>query len=150
MNWTVIGIGNRFLSGDAAGILVYQELQQRILPDNVSLVEGGLMGLDLLPFLERGGGVIFVDVVSGFASESSIIVLNQEQILCDIHEAYSHNTGLSYLLGVLPKVYEGELPEQILLIGIEGPLTPQLVIDAANRVLAIVSEDVGTCQRNSI
>ena len=46
---------------------VFDRLQEmQPLPAGIELIEGGLAGLNLLPLLERGGRVVFVDAVSGF------------------------------------------------------------------------------------
>jgi len=117
--------------------MVFDRLQKKILPDNISVIEGGLMGLNLLPFLERGGRVVFVDNVSGFTRTGSLIVLNQREIIATGAEHYDHNSSLAYVLSVLPKVCEGDLPEEIVLVGIEGPYTEKLVEEAANLTVSI-------------
>lgn len=133
----IICIGNRLLVEDSAALMVFDRLQQRSLPDNISVIEGGLMGLNLLPFLEQGGRVVFVDNVSGFTRPGSLIVLDQEKIIATGTEHYDHNSSLAYVLSVLPKVCEGDLPEEIVLVGIEGPCTEKLVEEAANLSVSI-------------
>jgi hydrogenase maturation protease len=133
----IICIGNRLLVEDSAALMVFDRLQQRSLPDNISVIEGGLMGLNLLPFLEHGGRVVFVDNVSGFTRPGSLIVLDQEKIIATGTEHYDHNSSLAYVLSVLPKVCEGDLPEEIVLVGIEGPCTEKLVEEAANLSVSI-------------
>ena len=133
----IICIGNRLLVEDSAALMVFDRLQQRSLPDNISVIEGGLMGLNLLPFLEQGGRVVFVDNVSGFTRPGSLIVLDQEKIIATGTEHYDHNSSLAYVLSVLPKVCEGDLPEEIVLVGIEGPYTERLVEEAANLSVSI-------------
>jgi len=76
VNSAIICIGNRLMVDDSAGLMVYDQLKQRCLPDTIEVIEGGLMGLNLLPFLERGGRVVFVDNVRGFTRPGSLIVLN--------------------------------------------------------------------------
>ncbi|MDP4030178.1 MAG: hydrogenase maturation protease [Gallionella sp.] len=128
----IICIGNRLLAEDSSALMVFDMLQQRTLPDNISVIEGGLMGLNLLPFLEQGGRVVFVDNVSGFTQPGSLVVLDQKEIIATGAEHYDHNSCLAYVLSVLPKVSEGKLPDEIVLIGIEGPYTEKLVEEAAN------------------
>jgi len=49
----VIGIGNILLGDDGVGVYVVEELRSRHdVPGNVELIDGGTMGLDLLPFIE--------------------------------------------------------------------------------------------------
>lgn len=132
MNSAIICIGNRLMPEDSAGLMVFDRLQQQSLPDTIQVIEGGLMGLNLLPFLERGGRVVFVDNVCGFTRPSSLIVLNQAQVIATGADHYDHNSCLAYVLSVLPKVCEGTLAEEVVLLGIEGPSTERLVQEAAN------------------
>lgn len=140
MKSLIICIGNRLLMEDSAALMVFDKLQQKSLPDTIELIEGGLMGLSLLPFLERGGRVVFVDNVSGFTRRGALVVLNQEEIIASGSEYYDHNSSLAYVLSVLPKVCEGELPEEIVLVGIEGPHTEKLVEEAADLSVSIAQD----------
>ncbi|MDK9706751.1 MAG: hydrogenase maturation protease [Desulforhopalus sp.] len=142
MRATIICIGNRFVPEDAAGMAVFDRLQaMRPLPAQVELVEGGLAGLNLLPLLERGGRVVFVDAVRGFAGEGEIVLLTHEEI-CQAKAAphHDHGAGLAYVLAVLPKVYDGELPEEIVLLGLEGRCAVQTVEKAAAMAVVIATK----------
>ena len=128
----IICIGNRFINEDAAGLAVYDQLLAMDLPSSVQIIEGGLAGLNLLSHLEQGGRVIFVDTVSGFSADQSIVVLEQKSILQDAEmKGYGHEAGLPYLLSVLPHVNEGKLPDEILLVGVQGKYNGQVVNEAA-------------------
>lgn len=140
MNSRIVCIGNRFVAGDIAGIAVHNNLQNRDLPDDIQLIEGGLAGLNLLPLLEEGGRVVFVDTVSGFTGAGNIVVLDWESLLAKSCETeYGHEAGLPYLLSVLPHVCEGELPEEIMLVGLEGVCSDQLIDEAATLSVEIAS-----------
>jgi hydrogenase maturation protease len=145
VNTTIICIGNRLVPEDQAGLLVYDLLRQKSLPHGVDLVEGGLAGLDLLPLLERGGRVIFADQVRGFAEADSIVILRGEDILVEgtaVH--FDHQAGLPYLLAVLPQVCEGEMAEEVALVGLEGQCSPATIERAAALCIAMVEGGV-TC-----
>lgn len=141
MNTSIICIGNRFFTGDEAGPLVFDRLQElQPLPEGVALVEGGLSGLNLLPLLETGGRVIFVDAVRGFAAADGVVVLHQEEILASKSQLhFDHGAGLPYLLTVLPRVFDGEMPEEILLVGIQGTCTTEMVDQAADVALHLAA-----------
>lgn len=127
----IICLGNRLVPSDAAGLAVHERLCGCKLPAEVQLIEGGLAGLDLLPLLEQGGRVVFVDAVFGFTIPGQLVVLDQATLLQHTSvPAYGHAAGLPYLLTVLPRVCEGILPEKITLIGLEGRCSDQ-VLDAA-------------------
>jgi len=135
----IICIGNRFVENDAAGLDVLTCLEAMApLPDSIELVEGGLAGLSLLPLLEQGGRVVFVDSISGFAQPGEIVLFTHQEIMdtmVDYH--FDHGAGLVYLLTVLPKVCDGDLPEEIVLVGLEGECTAERIEHAAELSLTI-------------
>ena len=140
----IICIGNRLVQEDAAGPAVYDKLRKWALPDNIQVIEGGLVGLDLLPLLEQGGRVVFVDAVSGFTEDGPIVVIDQHNLLQQTEEpTYGHEAGLPYLLAVLPHVCEGTLPEEITLVGLQGLCSDAVIDEAAALSLAIAAEGYG-------
>jgi hydrogenase maturation protease len=143
VNKAIVCIGNRLVEADQAGLLVYDHLRRQVLPPGVDLVEGGLAGIDLLPLLEQGGRVVFVDQVRGFAAANSIVILRGEEILAEgtaVH--FDHQAGLPYLLAVLPQVCEGEMAEEVALVGLEGQCSVATIERAAALCLAIVESGV--------
>jgi hydrogenase maturation protease len=136
---SIICIGNRFIEEDAAGPRVFDRIQSmQPLPAGIDLVEGGLAGLNLLPLLEQGGRVVFVDAVRGFTKTGAIVLLTHQEILQapgNIH--FGHGAGLPYLLAVLPKVCDGELPEEMVLVGLEGWCMAETIEKAAKMSVSI-------------
>lgn len=138
MESSIICIGNRFVAEDAAGPLVFERIGEQALPSHIHLVEGGLAGLNLLPYLERGGRVVFVDSMQGIAAPGTVAVLDWQEITAmPVDPHFGHETGLAYLLSVLPKVCDGRLPEEIVLVGLEGTCSDQMIEAAATLSVAI-------------
>lgn len=138
----LICIGNRFVGHDSGGLAVYDFLKKsQSLPEGIELIEGGLAGLNLLPFLEQGGRVVFVDAVHGFTSPGESVILDRQEILQSSPAPhYDHEAGLAYLLAILPHVCEGEMPEEIALVGLEGECEQVVIERAARQSLRIVSQ----------
>ncbi|WP_163339478.1 hydrogenase maturation protease [Desulfopila sp. IMCC35008] len=141
MNVSIICIGNRFVAGDEAGLLVFDRLQALPeLPAGIAVVEGGLSGLNLLPFLEVGGRVVFVDAVKGFTNVDGVVILDQEEIQTSSDQMhFDHGAGLPYVLTVLPQVCDGELPEEIFLVGVEGACTTQVIEQATTLTIKVAT-----------
>lgn len=138
MTCRIICIGNRFIAGDSVGPRIYECLQEMNVPAGVEVIEGGLAGLSLLPFLEQGGRVVFVDAVAGFALPGTVVVLDQQDVIASLDDGrYSHAAGLPYLLSVLPRVCDGRLPEEIVLVGVEGAVDASRIREAAELSLFI-------------
>ena len=135
----IICIGNRFVPEDAAGPAVFDRLQEmHPLPAGIEVIDGGMAGLNLLPLLEQGGRVVFVDAVDGFSGPGQIVVLDHQEILRTLDGShFDHSSGLAYVLTVLPQVYDGVLPEEIVLVGLEGACPRQMIERAADLSIAI-------------
>lgn len=148
MKGRIICIGNRYIQEDAAGLAVFAELEKmHPLPRHIELIEGGLAGLNLLPLLEQGGRVVFVDSVRGFTQPGEIILLDcRDGVPTDDAGHFDHGAGLAYLLAVLPRVCDGELPKEIALVGLEGQCTGKTIERAARLSLGIAThglKDIG-------
>lgn len=137
MHARILCIGNSFFAPDTAGPLVFDLLSRRPLPAEVELVDGGLAGLNLLPFLEQTELVVFVDAVAGFRDTPGIVVINSLESPPP-SSRYDHDAGLAYLLAVAPHVLDGVLPE-LVLVGIEGLPTPARCRQAADICLSLVA-----------
>ncbi len=141
MKAAIICIGNRFIREDTAGLEVLARLtEMQPLPAEIELIEGGLAGLNLLPLLERGGRVVFVDAVTGFTQPGEIVLLDSQEIISTCEQLhFDHGAGLAYLLAVLPKVCDGEMPSEIVLVGLEGECTVHTIQQAAELSLRIAA-----------
>jgi hydrogenase maturation protease len=134
----IICLGNRYFHPDSAGPMVYDILARRSLPENTERIDGGLAGLDLLPFLENVGRVIFVDSVVGFLAKPGIVVIDDPSNALRPELDYGHNAGLAYLLRAARTVLETPMPH-ISLIGIEGLPTDAICEKAADHCLQLLS-----------
>ncbi len=132
----IICIGNIYLAEDSAGPLVYANLKQRSISNDIELIDGGLAGLNLLCYLEGEGQVVFVDSINGFTQSGEVVVLEKEAILTQTSSTFDHNAGLGYLLQVLPQVTEGGIPK-MQLVGIEGIPGPNTVNQAADICISL-------------
>jgi hydrogenase maturation protease len=144
----IICVGNRFVDSDDIGPQVYDYLARRDMPGAVSLIDGGLMGLDLLRFVEGARRVVFVDVLHGFAPPGRPVVLDRNMVLEERPTGYGHDGGLACLLRMLPAVCESDLPE-IALVGAEPPIGPDVVEQLADMALSIATGERYERERNT-
>ena len=69
----VLGIGNILLSDEGAGIRVIEKLQERYeFPENVSVLDGGTLGLSLLGVISEVDHLIVVDAVRNGGKPGSL------------------------------------------------------------------------------
>ncbi|ADW17936.1 hydrogenase maturation protease [Desulfobulbus propionicus DSM 2032] len=127
----IICVGNSLVTADAVGHLVHDELRSRNLGDSFEVLDGGLAGLDLLPFFDGCEVMVLVDRVVGFADPGSVVRLDAARLDEVWTEAYSHSGGLLYLLKTLPHLGLDPLPK-VWLIGIEGEGEAETIKRAAD------------------
>lgn len=115
----VLGIGNLVMSDDGVGVKVVQRLQQRYrFPDMVEVMDGGTLGLDLLPKLEGVERLIVVDAVETGKEPGSCIRLVGEDLPIALETKVSpHQMGLKDLLSVAELM--GHSPREMVLIGVQ-------------------------------
>jgi hydrogenase maturation protease len=60
----ILGVGNLLFSDEGFGIRVVEELARRYaFPDNVSIIDGGVLGVSLLGVMSEADHLIVVDVI---------------------------------------------------------------------------------------
>ena len=115
----VLGIGNTVMSDDGVGPKVVQSLQRDYLfPGNVEIVDGGTLGLDLLPLLEAKSHLIMVDAVETGRRPGTFVRLTGEELPIALETRISpHQMGLKDLLAVARLM--GHAPGEMVLIGVQ-------------------------------
>lgn len=119
MNIALIGLGNILLRDDGVGIHVANAIKQRYTfsPD-VEVIDGGTMGLDLLPLFERRDKVLIVDAVDFQKEPGYIGIIENEAIPSVLNSKLSvHHINLSDVL-FAAKIM-GISPSEVCLIGIQ-------------------------------
>jgi hydrogenase maturation protease len=115
----VLGVGNLVMSDDGVGVMVAQRLQQKYrFPDNVAVMDGGTLGLDLLPMLENISHLILIDAVeTGKKAGTCIRLFGQELPIALETKLSPHQMGLKDLLAVSELM--GHSPGEMVLIGVQ-------------------------------
>lgn len=116
---SVIGLGNILLRDEGVGVHAVEALRKNFdFPEEVRLLDGGTLGLDLLPWIEGMERIIFVDAVDLKKEPGSIFIIEDDEIPSFLKPALSfHQVGLSDLL--FASRFMGISPSKITLIGIQ-------------------------------
>jgi hydrogenase maturation protease len=114
-----LGIGNLIMSDDGVGVKVVQRLRENYrFPPEVTVVDGGTLGLDLLPMLEGVDKLLVVDAVETGEAPGTIVRLSGADIPIVLKTKLSpHQMGLQDLLLVAELM--GCLPREMVLLGIQ-------------------------------
>lgn len=143
----VLGIGNLVMSDDAVGVLVAQRLQQGYrFTDNVEIMDGGTLGLDLLPKLENITNLIMIDAVeTGKKAGTCVRLCGQELPIALQTKVSPHQMGLKDLLAVSELM--GHSPKEMVLIGVqpgsiemEIGLTPEVKAQFETLISSVLTE----------
>ncbi len=80
-NITVLGVGNILYQDDGIGIRVIEKLEAEYdFPDDVLIVDGGVLGINLLGIISNAGKLIVVDTVLNHGQPGDLHRLSHEQI----------------------------------------------------------------------
>ncbi|MDW7998810.1 MAG: HyaD/HybD family hydrogenase maturation endopeptidase [Thermodesulfovibrio sp.] len=115
----VIGVGNILMQDEGVGPKVVEILKNsyRFEPE-IEIIDGGTLGLDLLPYIEKYKKLIIVDVVDFGKEPGFIKILKGEEIPPYLKTKLSvHHVGVQDLLEVARLM--GVMPEELVLVGIQ-------------------------------
>jgi hydrogenase maturation protease len=119
INVLVLGIGNLVMSDDAIGVMVAQRIQKEYcFAENVEVMDGGTLGLDLLPKLENITNLIMIDAVETGKEAGTCVRLTGQELPIALQTKLSpHQMGLKDLLAVSELM--GHSPKEMVLIGVQ-------------------------------
>ena len=118
-NIAVLGIGNLLQRDEGVGVHLIQRLEKEYtFSPHISLIDGGTMGTDLLPYLEQNDKIIIFDAVNFNEAPGFIGIIENDDILRRLNTKLSiHHLGLTDVLSSA-RLLDIE-PSQIYLIGIQ-------------------------------
>jgi hydrogenase maturation protease len=114
----VLGLGNILLSDEGVGVRVVERLlEQYDFPEGVRVMDGGTLGLDLLPYVEDASRLLVVDAVQARKPPGTLVrmVGNEIPIFLDASKVSPHQEGLQDLLAVA--VLKDYLPDEVVFWG---------------------------------
>lgn len=120
MKIAVLGVGNVLLSDEGLGVRVVEEIRKRYsLPEEVLLIDGGTLGIDLLYFLEGVERLLVVDAVLGGLPPGSLYKFKGEEVLTYFksRKLSAHDIGIQEVLALADLT--DRLPKEIVVLGLE-------------------------------
>ena len=100
---TVLGIGNTILSDEGFGVRVVEYLQQNYkFPENVQLIDGGTLGVELQHFIIGTQKLLIIDSIDGGVAAGTTFHLRDDEILKHFTQKISaHEIGIQDILTML-------------------------------------------------
>jgi len=117
LNVLVLGIGNILLSDEGAGVKAIEELKDRYdCSGAVEFVDGGTIGLELLPYFEGRSHILIIDAVKTGRKPGTIVRIEDPPAYFS-SKTSPHQIGLADVMGIA--VITDIMPKNITLFGIE-------------------------------
>lgn len=114
----VLGIGNILLRDEGIGIRVIEYLQQRKIPDDVELLDGGTAGADLLDHICGRDKVIVVDAIQADYPPASIVRFGPEDLIpADAPQLSMHSLDLPQTIAMAHML--NCPPKEVIIVGIQ-------------------------------
>ena len=132
MSVLVLGLGNLLMSDDSIGVRAVQRLQHDYrVPEGVTLLDGGTLGLDLLPYIELADSLLIIDALEMQAAPGSLFRLEGDEVPRAFASKLSvHQMGLQDLLAVAE--LQGYAPHKLVVHGIQaGSIEMKLELSTA-------------------
>jgi hydrogenase maturation protease len=118
----VLGVGNKLMSDEGVGVHVIERLAEKYkLPEDVQVLDGGTLGLDLLYYLEGVENLLLVDAAETGKEAGTMIRLQDEQVPAFMSIKISpHQMGVPDMLAAakMKDIY----PKRLVLWGIQPDL----------------------------
>jgi len=147
MRILVLGVGNVLLRDEGVGVRVLGELARRfVFPENVRLVDGGVLGLSLTGTIMDADHVVVIDAVRGGQPPGTVFRFDWEARPDHIHYKDSlHQIDLMETMAILPLL--GDAPK-LTVVGVEYEdidgwglyLTPKVEAAVEKMIAAVLAE----------
>ncbi len=113
----ILGLGNVLCGDDGIGVVAVTRLAREYeIPEGVRVLDGGTLGLSLLPYVQDAGEAILVDAIAANAPPGSIVHLEGSEVDVAVRQRLSpHQVGVADLMAGLQ--LSGRGPARITLLG---------------------------------
>jgi hydrogenase maturation protease len=134
----VLGLGNILMRDEGIGVRAVELLAERYeFPPEVQLLDGGTLGLNLLPYVEDADRLLVIDAVHVGGEPGTVVRLESEEVPAFLGVKISpHQIGLADLLAAAR--LRGRCPRELVLVGVQPG-----VIDVGLELSPPVAAQVG-------
>lgn len=133
----VLGVGNSLMSDEGFGVHVIERLVQSYkIPEQVQVLDGGTLGMDLLYYLEEARNLLLVDAIQANREPGYMLRLEDRQVPSFLSMKVSpHQVGVPDMLAAAS--LRGTTPEKIVLWGVQ-PGTIELGLELSPTIAPLV------------
>jgi hydrogenase maturation protease len=114
----VVGVGNTILSDDGAGVHAARLLlEDPRVPAGVTILDGGTLGLELIPYVSDAARVLFLDAVNSGEAPGRLARMTGNELLGTAGGMSVHQLGVADLIAALALV--SDRPQDIVVLGVQ-------------------------------
>ena len=114
----VIGVGNSIHSDDGVGVHAARLLQgDPRVPANVTILDGGTIGLELLPYASDASRLLFLDALNSGEAPGTLIRMTARELLGTSIGWSVHQLGIADLIAALALV--SNKSQEIVVLGVQ-------------------------------
>lgn len=115
----ILGLGNTLNRDEGLGVHAVKMIEAQLaLPADIEVLDGGTLGLNLLPIVEECSHLLLLDATNGGQSPGTLIELRRDQIpLYAGVKLSEHQITFQEVLGLAN--IRDRLPENLYLIGLQ-------------------------------
>jgi hydrogenase maturation protease len=118
MKTIILGVGNQILGDDGVGIHVVKELKKRVNNSDITLEDAVTGGMNLLELLLGYDKAIIIDAVKTEDGEPGEVKRIPLTNFSTMHSCNPHDVSLIEAIEMAKKMGEGQIPKEIIVIGI--------------------------------
>lgn len=135
----VLGLGNVVCTDDGAGIAaVHKLIREYDLPEGVVALDGGTLGLSLLPLVDSADEVILVDAIKAEGRPGTQVRIDGDEVAPAVYERLSpHQIGVADLLAGASLL--DRYPDRVVVLGVV-PASIELGIERTPAVEASIPQ----------
>ena len=141
----VLGVGNTLMGDEGVGVHVIERLLAGyVVPEEVQVLDGGVLGMDLLYYLEGIENLLLVDAVETHSEPGTIIRLENDEVPAFLSMKISpHQVGVPDMLAAAK--FKDLYPKRLVLWGIQ----PE-ILDMGLELSPLIESKVDTLTENIV
>ena len=136
MRTLVLGIGNTLLGDDGVGVHAAREVARQVDRDDVTVIDVGTDGLNLLEVMMGYDRMIVIDaIVTENGDIGAVYCLSPEQLYEPSGFSVSpHHFNLATTLEIGRKLFPGEIPEDVTVFAVDTLEATEITEEMTDRV----------------
>jgi hydrogenase maturation protease len=137
----VLGLGNTLNRDEGLGVHALKTLEEKLgNVDSLEFVDGGVLGLNLLPWVEEASHLLILDAINARQTPGTVIEMTGEQIpMYKGIKMSDHQITFQEVLGLAK--FREKLPPMLHLIGAQ-PVDMSIGLELSQEIASVIPEVV--------